>query len=90
MTELIEELRPSVAVFVDDLPVHHESVAKHAPGVHRLHMVSEPELAPHIEPAPFAHARIDDWPSARRWIEARFAAGVPAPDLTPNLTGAEA
>jgi hypothetical protein len=87
---LVEQYGASVAVFVDDLPVHHESVAKHAPGVHRLHMVSEPELAPHIEPAPFAHARIDDWPSARRWIEARFAAGVPAPDLTPNLTGAEA
>ena len=30
-------------------------------GVHRLHMVSEPELAPHVPAAPYAHARIDDW-----------------------------
>jgi hypothetical protein len=66
-------------VFVDDLPVHHESVATHAPGVHRLHMVSEPELAPHIAPAPHAHARIDDWRDARAWIAARFEAGTPAP-----------
>jgi hypothetical protein len=29
--ELIEEMRPSVTVFVDDLAVHHESVNKHAP-----------------------------------------------------------
>jgi hypothetical protein len=29
--ELIEEMRPSVVVFVDDLPVHHESVASTRP-----------------------------------------------------------
>lgn len=86
VARLVEEFRPTAAVFVDDLPVHHESVARHAPEVHRLHMVSEPELAPHVPPAPFAHARIDDWREAREWIAARFAAGVPAPDLT----GAEA
>ena len=28
--ELIEEMRPSAAVFIDDLSVHHESVARHA------------------------------------------------------------
>lgn len=72
-----------VTVFVDDLPQHHESVARHAPEVHRLHMVSEPELAPHIPPAPHAHARIDDWRDARDWIVERFAAGAPAADLTP-------
>src|SRR3546814_4468973 len=32
--------RPS-AVFVDDLPMHHASVAKHAPGIWRLHMIAE-------------------------------------------------
>ena len=75
---LVEEFAPSVTVFVDDLPVHHASVAKHAPAVHRLHMVSEPELAPAMPPAPDAHARIDDWQEAQAWIEARFAAGQPA------------
>ncbi|NML07659.1 HAD family hydrolase [Sphingomonas sp. G-3-2-10] len=78
VARLIAEFSPSVAVFVDDLPVHHESVAKHAPEVFRLHMVSEPDLAPHVPPAPFAHARIDDWQDAQGWIAARFAAGLTA------------
>ena len=78
VARLIEEYAPSVAVFVDDLPVHHDSVAKHAPTVHRLHMVSEPELAAAMPPAPHAHARIDDWAAARTWIADRFAAGQPA------------
>lgn len=67
-----------VAVFVDDLAVHLQSCAEHAPHVHRLHMVSEPQLAPNVPPAPAAHARIDDWREAKDWIAARFAAGVPA------------
>ena len=76
--ELIEEFQPSVTVFVDDLAVHHESVNKHAPDVWRLHMVSEPRLAAHTPPAPFAHARIDDWDAAADWILARFADGTAA------------
>lgn len=75
---LVEELDPSVTVFVDDLPVHHESVARHAPRVWRLHMVMEPLVAAKIPPAPHAHARIDEWEAARRWIADRFAAGRPA------------
>lgn len=78
VARLMAEHGDPVTVFVDDLPIHHESVARHAPGVHRLHMVSEPELAPHIAPAPHAHARIDDWRDAQHWIAARFAAGAPA------------
>jgi hypothetical protein len=78
VASLIEELRPSVAVFVDDLPVHHASVAEHAPDVFRLHMVAEPELAPRVPAAVHAHARIDDWQAAQRWIAARFAAGLTA------------
>lgn len=70
-----------VTVFVDDLAVHHESVAAHAPGVHRLHMIAEPELAATVPPAPFAHARIDDWREAAGWIAARFAAGLTAPAM---------
>ena len=75
---LVEEFGAPVAVFIDDLAVHHESVARHAPGVHRLHMISEPEMAPAVPPAPHAHARIDAWRDAQAWIEARFAGGVPA------------
>ena len=63
--ELVERTARS-AVFVDDLPVHHASVAKHAPEVWRLHMVAEPRLAPAVPAAEHAHARIDDWPTATR------------------------
>lgn len=70
--ELIEEYRPSVAVFVDDLANQHDSVARHAPDVFRLHMVGEPRLAAVIPHAPAAQARIDDWRGARRWIMDRF------------------
>ena len=69
---IIERYGASSAVFVDDLPVHHESVAKHAPEVHRLHMVAEPRLAPAVPPAEHAHARIDDWPTATGWILERL------------------
>ncbi|WP_294236963.1 HAD family hydrolase [uncultured Sphingomonas sp.] len=75
VAKLVAEHGNPVTVFVDDLPQHHASVAEHAPQVHRLHMVSEPEMAPHVPPAPDAHARIDDWRMAERWIAARFAEG---------------
>ena len=69
---LIERYGATRAVFVDDLPVHHASVAKHAPEVYRLHMVAEPRLAPAVPPAEHAHARIDDWPTACEWILERL------------------
>lgn len=78
VARLVAEHGASVTVFVDDLAVHHDSVARHAPQVHRLHMIAEPDLARHMPPAPAAHTRIDDWPTAQGWIEARFAAGVHA------------
>jgi len=67
-----------VTVFVDDLEGHHASVAEHAPAVFRLHMIAEPAIAPTIPAAPHAHARIDDWDEASRWILARFR-GEPLP-----------
>ena len=78
LLELVEAMQPSATVFVDDLAVHHHSVARHAPFVWRLHMIAEPRLAAHTPPSPHAHARIDDWAEAARWIRARFADG-PAP-----------
>lgn len=73
--ELVDAMGPSATVFVDDLSVHHESVAKHAPQVWRLHMVAEPRLAAHTPPAPHAHARIDSWDEAVPWILERLGAG---------------
>ena len=78
VAELIEQARPSVAVFVDDLHIHHESVAKHAPQVWRLHMIAEPRVAAHMPAAQHAHARIDDWSEAKSWILGRFADGAAA------------
>jgi hypothetical protein len=72
--ELIEAMGPSAAVFIDDLAVHHESVAAHAPQVWRLHMIAEPRLAAHTPPAPHAHARIDNWGEAVPWILERLHA----------------
>lgn len=73
VARLIAEFQPSTAVFVDDLPHHHKSVAKHTPDVWRLHMVAEPSLAERIPPAADAHARIDQWDEAADWILDRFA-----------------
>ena len=71
---IIDRYGSESTVFVDDLPVHHASVAKHAPAVHRLHMVAEPRLAPAVPAAEHAHARIDDWPTATTWILERLEA----------------
>jgi hypothetical protein len=70
--KIIERFGATRTAFVDDLPVHHASVAKHAPEVHRLHMIAEPRLAPAIPPAEHAHARIDDWPTATDWLLQRL------------------
>ena len=80
VTALLDEYKPSAAVFVDDLAIHHASVAKAAPQVHRLHMIAEPELAAVMPPAPMAHARIDDWAEAKTWIATRLTSGLDATD----------
>ena len=78
VAKLVAEHGNPVTVFVDDLPHHHQSVADHAPGVWRLHMVSEPQLSPGVPTSPAAHARIDAWDAAADWIAQRFAEGRPA------------
>lgn len=83
VARLVAEHGDPVTVFVDDLAVHHESVARHAPQVHRLQLIAEPAMAPTVPPARHAHARIDDWRAAADWIAARFAAGVPAESALP-------
>ena len=74
---IIDEYRPSRAIFIDDLAQHHGSVADLAPDVGRLHLCAEPTLAPHIDcahVAGHAHARIDDWPQALPWLLGRLHA----------------
>ncbi len=69
---LVDELGPSVTVFVDDLAWHHAAVAEAAPEVFRVHLVAEPAIAREVAPAPAAHIRIDDWRQAADWIVDRF------------------
>lgn len=89
LAAIVAERRPSAALFIDDLAEHHESVTEHAPGVWRLHMVGEPEISADVDAAPYAHARIDDWAAAERWIVDRLADGsaplnIDNPDGVPN------
>jgi hypothetical protein len=79
LARIIAEYQPSVAVFIDDMAGHHESVGDVHPEVWRLHMVGEPMMAPHFAPAPHAHARIDDWAEAKHWIADKLDTGAPAP-----------
>jgi FMN phosphatase YigB (HAD superfamily) len=72
---ILDEYKPSRAVFIDDLPQHHDSVAEIAPQVARLHLVAEPLIAPNIAcawQAGLAHARIDNWEEALPWIRAQL------------------
>lgn len=68
---ILDEYKPSRAIFIDDLAQHHGSVAQVAPHVGRLHLCAEPMLAPHIDcahRAGHAHARIDSWSEALPWL----------------------
>ena len=68
LRRLIERHQASRSLFVDDLAVHHASVARHSPNTFRLHMVAEPSLAAVTATAEHAHARIDEWSTATPWI----------------------
>jgi hypothetical protein len=72
VARLMRERRPPLAFFIDDLAPNHVSVAQDVPQCWRLQFVGEPEMAPHVEVAPDAHARIDDWAGAEQWIGARL------------------
>lgn len=72
VSKLVDDRAPARAVFVDDIPAHHRSVAEHRPEVWRLHMIADPVIARLIAPAPDAHKRIDDWAEAVDWIMDRL------------------
>jgi hypothetical protein len=71
LARILEEYRPSRALFIDDLAQHIGSAAEVTPHVTRLHLCGEPEIAPHIacaHKAGHAHARIDTWGEALPWL----------------------
>lgn len=72
---ILDEYKPSKAVFIDDLAQHHGSAAELVPHIDRLHLCGEPTLAPHITcgfEAGHAHARIDTWDHALPWLLSRL------------------
>ena len=71
LRRIVEELKPTRAVFIDDLAVHHASAGEELPDVRRLHFCGEPAIAPHVPCAleqGHAHARIDTWAEALPWL----------------------
>lgn len=61
---------PGPAVFIDDIPHNHASVAKLAPEVHRLHYVADTRLAALLGPAPDCHHRAASWDEIRDHVSA--------------------
>ncbi|RST29841.1 HAD family hydrolase [Sphingomonas ginkgonis] len=72
LRRLVERHGAGRSVFVDDLAMHHASVAEHSPETQRLHMIAEPKIAAIVPKAEHAHARIDDWATATPWILERL------------------
>jgi FMN phosphatase YigB (HAD superfamily) len=71
LRRIVDEYRPSRAVFIDDLAHHHASAAETLPDIARLHFCGEPAIAPHVPcalEAGHAHARIDTWDRALPWL----------------------
>lgn len=69
---LLAEAAAAPAFFLDDIPRNLESVATLAGDVVRLHFVADPRLARLLPPAAHCHVRLDTWPEARAYIEARL------------------
>ena len=71
LQRILDEYRPSKAIFIDDLPQHHLSARESVAEITTLHLCGEPLLAPHIDcayKAGHADARIDDWSEALPWL----------------------
>jgi len=85
LSKIIDQYKPSLALFIDDIANHHQSVSEILPDIWRLHMVGEPLLAPHIKQSEHAHNRIDDWGAAKPWIDKILNEGKVAPIKSVDL-----
>lgn len=54
-------------LFVDDLSLHHQSVAATCPDVNRLHFVADPRIQQLVPDCPEANARFTTWEDALPW-----------------------
>ncbi|MEM9878657.1 MAG: hypothetical protein AAF862_05185 [Pseudomonadota bacterium] len=59
--------------FIDDLPPNHDSVAKAAPDVHRIHYVADMRLSKLIDKPASAHARLHNWSQIEQHLMAWLA-----------------
>ncbi|HTW35873.1 MAG TPA: hypothetical protein VMD53_14740 [Rhizomicrobium sp.] len=58
--------------FVDDVPMHHASVAELAPDVVRIHFVGDDRLKALMPPSLHAHLRADHWRDIDAFIRAQL------------------
>jgi hypothetical protein len=58
--------------FVDDVPMHHASVAEAAPQVFRIHLIGDDRLKPLLPPSPHAHLRAETWREANDFIRGKL------------------
>lgn len=68
---ILDKFQPPKAIFIDDLPQHHQSASEEVPSVRCLHLCGEPMVARHINcayKAGHAAARIDIWKEALPWL----------------------
>ncbi len=75
LQNILQEYRPSKAIFIDDLAQHHRSARETISDITTLHLCGEPMLAPHIDCAHtsgHADARIDSWNEALPWLRAQL------------------
>jgi hypothetical protein len=62
-----------LAFFVDDVPIHHASVAEGSPEVLRIHLIGDERLKPLLPVTPHAHLRAQTWREAEAFIRAKLA-----------------
>lgn len=75
LRNILDEYRPSKAIFIDDLAQHHRSARETIDTITTLHLCGEPMLAPHIDCAHtsgHADARIDSWEEALPWLRGQL------------------
>ncbi len=59
-------------VFIDDHTGYLKSAAEHLPGANLVHFMQDERFGRHVTQQDYIHYRTDNWPDARRHIEAVF------------------
>jgi hypothetical protein len=65
--------RDRPAVFIDDIPHNHKSVADHSANVLRLHFIAHPRLGAMLGPAEYSDRRLSSWTEIESTIGEHFA-----------------